>query len=68
MDKVTWKTPAAKANAIASLKRRGYSSLPLRSGFYSEEKRQDEAARDIDGDLIMHLSQLLVGMRRVKVP
>jgi len=30
VDKVTWKTPAAKANAIASLKRRGYSPLPLR--------------------------------------
>lgn len=30
VDKVTWKTPVAKANAIASLKRRGYSPLPLR--------------------------------------
>ena len=30
VDKVIWKTPAAKTNAIASLKRRGYSSLPLR--------------------------------------
>jgi RNA-directed DNA polymerase len=30
VDKVTWKTPEAKANAIASLKRRGYSPLPLR--------------------------------------
>ena len=30
VDKVTWKTPEAKTNAIASLKRRGYSSLPLR--------------------------------------
>jgi RNA-directed DNA polymerase len=30
VDKVTWKTPAAKTNAIASLKRRGYSALPLR--------------------------------------
>jgi RNA-directed DNA polymerase len=30
VDKVTWKTPAAKTNAIASLKRRGYSPLPLR--------------------------------------
>ena len=28
--KVTWKTPEAKINAIASLKRRGYSTLPLR--------------------------------------
>jgi len=33
VDKVTWKTPAAKANAIASLKRRGYSPLPLRRVF-----------------------------------
>ncbi|NPT59733.1 reverse transcriptase N-terminal domain-containing protein [Paraburkholderia elongata] len=32
VDKVTWKTPAAKTNAIASLKRRGYSPLPLRRG------------------------------------
>jgi RNA-directed DNA polymerase len=30
VDKVTWKTPAAKTNAIGSLKRRGYSPLPLR--------------------------------------
>jgi RNA-directed DNA polymerase len=28
--KITWKTPVAKTNAIASLKRRGYSPLPLR--------------------------------------
>jgi RNA-directed DNA polymerase len=33
VDKVTWKTPAAKTNAIASLKRRGYSPLPLRRVF-----------------------------------
>ena len=33
VDKVTWKTPAAKANAIASLRRRGYSPLPLRRVF-----------------------------------
>ena len=30
VDKVTWKTPRTKTNAIASLKRRGYSPLPLR--------------------------------------
>ena len=30
VDKVTWKTPRAKASAIASMKRRGYSPLPLR--------------------------------------
>jgi RNA-directed DNA polymerase len=30
VDKVTWKTPEARANAIVSLKRRGYSTLPLR--------------------------------------
>ena len=30
VDKVTWKTSGAKTNAIASLKRRGYSPLPLR--------------------------------------
>src|ERR1019366_10283135 len=33
VDKVTWKTPGAKTNAIASLKRRGYSPLPLRRAF-----------------------------------
>lgn len=33
VDKVTWKTPEAKINAIASLKRRGYSLLPLRRFF-----------------------------------
>lgn len=30
VDKATWKTPGAKTNAIASLKRQGYSPLPLR--------------------------------------
>lgn len=30
VDKVTWKTPVAKTNAIASMKRRDYSPLPLR--------------------------------------
>lgn len=30
VDKVTWKTSEAKINAIASLRRRGYSTLPLR--------------------------------------
>lgn len=30
VDRVTWTTPGAKTNAIASLKRRGYSPLPLR--------------------------------------
>jgi RNA-directed DNA polymerase len=30
VDKITWKTPGEKTNAIASLKRRGYSPLPLR--------------------------------------
>ena len=30
VDKVTWKTPVAKINAIVSMKRRDYSPLPLR--------------------------------------
>ena len=30
VDKIIWKTPVAKANAMSSLKRRGYSPLPLR--------------------------------------
>jgi len=30
VDKITWKTPEAKINAIKSLKRRDYSPLPLR--------------------------------------
>ena len=30
VDKITWKTTEAKINAIASMKRRGYSPLPLR--------------------------------------
>jgi RNA-directed DNA polymerase len=33
VDKVTWKTSGAKTNAIASLRRRGYSPLPLRRVF-----------------------------------
>ena len=30
VDKIIWKTPEAKINAITSMKRRGYSPLPLR--------------------------------------
>jgi RNA-directed DNA polymerase len=30
VDKVTWKTPGAKTNAIVSMQRRGYSPRPLR--------------------------------------
>ena len=37
VDKVTWRTPAAKTNAIASLKRRGYSPLPLRRVFIQKK-------------------------------
>jgi RNA-directed DNA polymerase len=33
VDKVTWNTPEAKTNAIASLQRRGYAPLPLRRVF-----------------------------------
>ena len=33
VDQITWKTPAAKINAIASLRRRRYSPLPLRRVF-----------------------------------
>jgi RNA-directed DNA polymerase len=33
VDKIIWKTPEAKTNAIASMKRRGYSPLPLRRVF-----------------------------------
>lgn len=33
VDSVTWKTPGTKTNAIASLKKRGYSPLPLRRIF-----------------------------------
>ena len=33
VDNVTWKTPGAKTNAIASMRRRGYSPLPLRRVF-----------------------------------
>ena len=33
VDKATWKTPGAKINAIASMKRRDYSPLPLRRVF-----------------------------------
>jgi hypothetical protein len=37
VDKVTWKTPGTKTYAIASLKRRGYSSLPLRRVLISKK-------------------------------
>src|ERR1017187_3553979 len=33
VDKIIWKTPEAKTNAIASMKRRGYTPLPLRRVF-----------------------------------
>ncbi len=38
VDKVIWETPVAKTNAIASLKRRGYSPLPLRRVFILKKK------------------------------
>jgi hypothetical protein len=34
----------------------------------TEEEREIEAARHTDGDFIMHLSQLSVGMLRLQVP
>jgi RNA-directed DNA polymerase len=40
VDKVTWKTPVAKINAMASLKRRGYSPLPLRRVFIPKKNGQ----------------------------
>src|ERR1700676_3930066 len=40
VDKITWKTPGAKTNAIASLKRRGYSPLPLRGVLISNKNRK----------------------------
>ncbi|WP_256581407.1 reverse transcriptase N-terminal domain-containing protein [Pseudomonas sp. FW305-60] len=39
VDKVTWNTPRAKIAAIESLKRRGYSPLPLRRVLIPNEKR-----------------------------
>jgi hypothetical protein len=68
VDKIIWKTPEAKTNAIASLKRRGYTPLPLRSANDSEEEQpKDEAARHPDGGFIMHSSQLNIGMLRLKI-
>jgi RNA-directed DNA polymerase len=45
VDKVTWKTPVAKIDAIASLKRRGYSPPPLRRALMPKKNgRQDHSA------------------------
>src|SRR5258708_38771079 len=41
VDKVTWKTPAAKTNAIESLKRRACSPPPPRRGLISKRKADD---------------------------
>jgi RNA-directed DNA polymerase len=62
VDKVTWKTPGAKTNAIASLKRRGYSPLPLRRVSYSEEKWQDEATRHPGDEMPRHASAPSAGV------
>jgi RNA-directed DNA polymerase len=43
VDKVTWKTPGAKINAIASLKRREYSPLPLRRVFIPKKNGKTRA-------------------------
>lgn len=40
VDKVIWRTPRAKTNAIASLKRRGYSALPLRRVMIPKKNRK----------------------------
>ena len=40
VDNVVWKTPEAKTNAIASMKRRGYSPLPLRRVFIPKKDGQ----------------------------
>ena len=40
VDNVTWNTPEAKTNAIASMKRRGYSPLPLRRVFIPKKNGQ----------------------------
>lgn len=40
VDNVIWNTPEAKTNAIASMKRRGYSPLPLRRVFIPKKNGQ----------------------------
>src|SRR6202049_4717077 len=40
VDNVVWNTPEAKTNAIASMKRRGYSPLPLRRVFIPKKDGQ----------------------------
>jgi len=40
VDHVIWNTPEAKTNAIASMKRRGYSPLPLRRVFIPKKNGQ----------------------------
>src|SRR5258705_13863297 len=37
VDNVIWKTPEAKTNAIASMKRRGLLPPPLRGGFFPQK-------------------------------
>src|SRR5260370_19945087 len=43
VDKVTWKTPAAKTNAIGSMKRRGDSPTPPSSGVIMSKNRKKRA-------------------------
>lgn len=40
VDNAVWKTPEAKTNAIASMKRRGYSPCPLRRVFIPKKSGQ----------------------------
>lgn len=57
VDKVTWKTPAAKTNAIASLKRAGLFDSSASEGNDSEEKQQkDEASRHTRDEVPRHAS------------
>src|SRR5260370_7145462 len=45
VDKVTWKTPVAKTNAIGSMKSRGAFPLSLRKGFIPKKDRKQNPLR-----------------------
>ena len=49
VDNIVWKTPEAKTNAIASMKRRGNSPLPLRRVFIPKKDGQKTRPLGIPG-------------------
>jgi RNA-directed DNA polymerase len=65
VDKVTWKTPAAKAKRDCVVVEAGLFAPSASEGFYSEEKWQDEAARHPRDEMPRHAALHLLALEPV---